>query len=313
MYGPRFAPLVATLLAAALAAGCAGPPARPGAASSAPFPADAYRAPATDGTVYRLDPAASSLRILVYRGGPLAGRGHNHVIEADGFRGLVFLPDEGLDEARLDLAVPVGGMVVDRPAARSAAHGAFAQPLDEEARAGTRANMLGPRVLDARRFPRITVHAEDVRGALPWPVIRAAVTLHGRTRRLTVPVEVRTGTDGLTATGSLVLRQSDFGITPITAMGGLLRVQDTVTVVFRLVGQPRRAGGLSLDAVDTAAGRSDPETRTGPGGQAHRRRDRGHTPVDTVAPRSSRPATTSHTLSTAGTAARRTGPAVTAR
>ncbi|WP_018717877.1 YceI family protein [Arhodomonas aquaeolei] len=240
MYDPRFRPLVATLLAAALTAGCAGTPARPGPTASAAFPADAYRALAADGTVYRLDPAASSLQIIVYRGGPLAEKGHNHIIEARDFRGLVFLPDKGLDEARLDLAVPARGMVADPPAARSAAGGAFAHPLNDEARTGTRANMLGPQVLDAGRFPQIAVHADDIRGALPWLVVRTTVTLHGRTRRLTVPVEVQAGTEGLTATGRLVLRQSDFGITPITAMGGLLRVQDTVTVAFRLVG--RREG-----------------------------------------------------------------------
>lgn len=239
MYDPRLRPLVATLLAAALTAGCTNAPERGGPAPPAVFPADTYRALATGGRVYRLDAAASTLRVVVYRGGPLAEKGHNHIIEVRDLRGLVFLPDKGLDEARLDLAVPVDGMVVDPPAARSATGGAFAHPLHDAARAGTRANMLGAQVLDAGRFPQITVHADDIRGAPPWLVVRAAVTVHGTTHRVTVPVRVETGQNGLTATGRLVLRQRDFGITPITAMGGLLRVEDAVTVVFRLVGHAR--------------------------------------------------------------------------
>jgi hypothetical protein len=35
--------------------------------------------------------------------------------------------------------------------------------------------------------------------------------------------------------GSLVIKQTDFGIRPYTALGGLLGVQDTLVLDFRLV------------------------------------------------------------------------------
>ena len=42
----------------------------------------------------------------------------------------------------------------------------------------------------------------------------------------------------LVATGKMVLKQSDFGIEPTTAAGGLVKVEDEVTVTFRLVARP---------------------------------------------------------------------------
>lgn len=43
--------------------------------------------------------------------------------------------------------------------------------------------------------------------------------------------------DHLTVDGALVLRQSDFGVKPLSVLGGLLAVQDEVIVEFKLSGE----------------------------------------------------------------------------
>lgn len=230
-------------LAAVLAGACqtgGGPPGTATEPGTAPtFPAAEYRDLAEQGFVYVLDPAASSVRIFVYRGGPMARFGHNHVAAVTGFRGAVHLPDDPA-RGRFDLVFPVEDLALDRPADRDGVAGAFDSSPDSEAVAGTRANMLGPEVLDAQAHPRIGLHSVNVEGAPPVLEATVRVALHGQRRTLTVPVWIERADEArLVAEGQFTLRQSDFGIEPFSAAGGALHVRDRLSIRFRLVGDRR--------------------------------------------------------------------------
>ncbi|HEX7034502.1 MAG TPA: YceI family protein [Pseudomonadales bacterium] len=228
-------PLALTLI---LLGACQAPPPAP-----APGPAAAARVPwevyenvdPAEGRVYRLIAERSSIHVHVYRAGALAERGHNHVIGAGALEGAVLVPTRGRDGARFDLVVPVGELEVDEAEVRRALGHTFGSAVDDEARAGTRANMLGPRVLDGERFPFVAVSSRELVGELPKLVITAALTVRDVTREQRVPVDVRLTGDELVAEGAFAIRQSDFGIEPFSALGGLLRVEDTLTIEFRLV------------------------------------------------------------------------------
>lgn len=202
------------------------------------FPVDAYRDLATRGPVYVLDPQASTVRVFVYRGGPLARMGHNHVARATGLRGAVFLPDDA-SAGRFDLVIPVAGLVLDRPADRRAAGPAFAGALSDEAIRATRANMLGPDQLDAANHPHIVVRARRVAGAPPVLEVSAEIVVRGAAHEITVPVWLRRADGRLVVEGQLRLRHADFGLEPFSAAAGALRVRDGIGVRFRLVGERR--------------------------------------------------------------------------
>jgi polyisoprenoid-binding protein YceI len=90
--------------------------------------------------------------------------------------------------------------------------------------------MLGP-VLDAERYPVVTLHAE-----LPADGrLRVAITLHGTTRQLELPAAVQVDAAQVTANGTALLKQTDFGITPFSVGAGLLAVQDELEVRFHIV------------------------------------------------------------------------------
>jgi hypothetical protein len=55
-----------------------------------------------------------------------------------------------------------------------------------------------------------------------------------------VPLTVTGWPERLQVTGSLVLRQTDFGVQPLSVLGGLLAVEDAVVVEFTLQGDERR-------------------------------------------------------------------------
>lgn len=228
------------ILAVLLGSACQAPaPApEPENASKVEFPAAEYRALAARGPVYVLDPAKSSVRIFVYRGGPLARMGHNHVVAVADFRGAVYLPDDTA-QARFDLVFPVDELAVDRPGDRAAVAGAFDSAPGAEAVAGTRANMLGPEVLAAQRHPRVGLHSAAVAGELPVIELTLTVVLHGQRRELSVPVWIARAGERLVAEGQFRLQPSRFGIEPFSVAGGALQVHDTLGIRFRLVGERR--------------------------------------------------------------------------
>jgi polyisoprenoid-binding protein YceI len=210
------------VLALALLAACSA-----GVAPPAPATADAtpwYREAARAGTaVYAVDPAASLIAVTVRRGGPLARLGHDHVVASHTVSGFA-APAAG----RADIVFRADALIVDEPALRREA-GLDTEP-SPEAIAGTRTNMLD-RVLEAARFPVIAVHAQQGGDGK----LGAAITLHGVTRSVALPGSVEAGPEQVIASGSLSLRQTDFGIKPMSVAGGLLSVQDEIEVRYRIV------------------------------------------------------------------------------
>ena len=185
---------------------------------------DAYRTAAASGTaVYAIDPGASLVAVTVRRGGLMARLGHDHVVASHTLTGYA-APGMG----RADVSFRLDQLTVDEPQLlRDAGIGTSPSP---EAVEGTRKNMLGP-VLDAERYPVVTLHAE-----LPADGrLRVDVTLHGTTRRLELPAAVRVDAAQVTASGTARLKQTDFGITPFAVGAGLLAVQDEIAVSFNIV------------------------------------------------------------------------------
>jgi polyisoprenoid-binding protein YceI len=67
---------------------------------------------------------------------------------------------------------------------------------------------------------------------------RGTFTCHGKEKQVEAPFKAeRVGATGLRIEGELPLKMSDFGITPPTAMGGLIRTHDDVRVWFVLQGR----------------------------------------------------------------------------
>jgi hypothetical protein len=226
---------LAAVLAAVLLSACAPPISQlPPVAGRPPadFPEQAYRQAAAQGrTVFHVDPASSLVTIEVYRGGSLARLGHDHVVASHDAQGYV-LPDTG----NADLYVELDRLVVDEPALRAEAH-FDTQPSPEDI-AGTRRNMLGSGVLDAARYPFARVHVAGVSGTGDARVASVSITLHGMTRATQVPLRIETSADEMTVSGRLTLRQTDFGIAPLSVLGGAIQVKDAVDLSFRLHARP---------------------------------------------------------------------------
>jgi polyisoprenoid-binding protein YceI len=105
-------------------------------------------------------------------------------------------------------------------------------------RESLRARMLGPDVLDVKRHQWITFHSITIepleKGA--W-LVNGELELHGNIRALPVRVARENGR----YQGSVTVRQSDFGITPISIASGAVTVKDEVTIEFNILVTDRPA------------------------------------------------------------------------
>ena len=183
---------------------------------------------------YAVRPELSDIRFLVYKAGPLAAFGHDHVIQATQASGDVYLQGD-FTRSGFNLTLPVVGFTVDAPEARAVEGADFAKQPSDQAVADTRKNMLGPKELDAEHYPEITLRSVSLVGPDWQPDLTLRLTLHGVERELQLPVTLERGAGRLTVSGSFEVRQSDYGISPLSILGGGLSVVDTVRVRFRIV------------------------------------------------------------------------------
>jgi polyisoprenoid-binding protein YceI len=183
--------------------------------------------------LFTLDPGASKAWFYLQADGPLTRLGHSHVISAPAMRGGIWLHPL-LERSGCELQLRPEEFVVDDPGERAAAGGEFAPPLDAEARAGTRAHMLGENQLAAAQFPLIVLRCRQLRATAAGAVLDLTVTLRDRDWPLAVPVSWRRDGATLQARGEFSFRQSAVGLQPYSALLGALRVGDEVRARFEL-------------------------------------------------------------------------------
>lgn len=235
----RLRTLTALAFTTALLAACTVAPER--VPPRTVVPADATQArppssPQVEATTknYRIAPMESSLRILVYRGGTMALLGHNHVISSADLQGQIWRGATA-ESSGFEIEVPVNTLIVDDNAARAEEGEDFPLNVSEDAKAGTKANMLRPTLLDGEHFPKISIRATRITGSTASPDVVGSMRIKDQTREIRLPVTLTETDSALAIQGSFEIRQSDFGITPLSIAMGALTVQDTVKIKFRLV------------------------------------------------------------------------------
>jgi hypothetical protein len=224
---------IAVVVLAVLLASCASRPALPPAPVAAPVPGQPGAQPA-EGQRYQVDSAASLLTILVYRGGALARAGHNHVIASHSLTGVVLVPEDPTG-ASFDVQLPVSELVVDEEALRAQEGPDFPPGVPEEAKEGTKRNMLGPGLLEADRYPKIILQSEAIQRGPEGLQAQVRVIVRDRASSVIVPLKYETRGNELHVEGELPLKQTDLGLTPFSLFGGALRVLDEIKVRFRVV------------------------------------------------------------------------------
>jgi polyisoprenoid-binding protein YceI len=183
-------------------------------------------------TVLAIDAQGSQVVIRVGKAGLMRFAGHLHEVAAPDIRGRVTVDPADLTRASVSLEFAAAALRVVAKGEPPAD-----VPLVEQV-------MLSDRVLDVARFTKIAFSSRRVSvtartAAAADILIEGDMTLHGMARPMTIRASVTLDPDGrITARGSFVLKQSDFGMVPVTAAGGTIRVKDELDIQFVIRTRP---------------------------------------------------------------------------
>ena len=151
------------------------------------------------------------MTVFVGKAGAFSAFGHEHEVSAPIASGTV-----DPDARRVEFTVRTASMKVLDP------------KTSDKDREETQKNMTGPEVLEVEKYPEIrfrSVTAE--RSGDSWTV-KGELTIHGQTQPVSVSVKEQNGH----YTGSAKIKQTDFGIKPIKAAGGTVKVKDELRIDF---------------------------------------------------------------------------------
>jgi len=177
---------------------------------------------------YVIDSSASAVQVHVGKSGVFGFAGHTHEVAAERFAGRVDADPDDLARSSVELSFDASGLKVSAPG----------EPEGDAPK--VQEVMAGPKVLDVSRFPAIRFRSRQVSGRRAADgayelEVAGEVSLHGVSRAVTLPVRVELSGATLTASGRTALAQRVFGIEPVSAGGGTVKVKNEVGIEFRIV------------------------------------------------------------------------------
>jgi polyisoprenoid-binding protein YceI len=162
-----------------------------------------------------------------FAGGLLWFKGHDHHLVAKEFSGDVEVTPDSITPASLHFVVKADSL--------GETGEAFTPPQKEIINKELREIVFHP-----DRYPDITFQSTNV-SAKPSNAggydvkIHGNLTLHGATKPITIPAHVTLQANELRAVGEFNVDRDDFGVKATSAFHGLVRVRDTVKIMFDIV------------------------------------------------------------------------------
>ena len=161
-----------------------------------------------------IDVEHSTIRIHVGKAGLFSAAGHEHWVDAP-------ITDGSLQESppQISFKVDATRMKVEDDPSLSAEKQAEVQ------------RTMQTQVLESDKYAEITFRSTSIRatGGNTWEA-QGDLTLHGQTRPVTAKVEKQQGS----YVGRCQLKQTDFGIRPVRAAGGTVKVKDQLDIEFSI-------------------------------------------------------------------------------
>jgi polyisoprenoid-binding protein YceI len=186
-----------------------------------------HQTPAT--VTYNLDASQSKFMAHANAGGLLWFKGKDHHLAAGEFTGQVEITPETVTPASLRLVV--------KAASLHETGAEFTEPQKQIINKELRELVLHP-----DQYPDITFRSTNVyakaSGADRYEVkIDGDLTLHGVTKRITIPAVVTISGNSLRAVGEFSIDRDDYKVKATSAFHGLVRVKNKIKFDFDIVGK----------------------------------------------------------------------------
>ncbi|MEK6409991.1 MAG: YceI family protein [Acidobacteriota bacterium] len=217
-------PILRAFLAAFAALGCLSIPFVPRQTTQA-----AIGLPPLEGARYRIDATQSRFIVRAFAGGLFSAFAHDHTIAIREIGGEADFTYGTVEPASLRITIKADSLAVTDKISAS----------DKQKIEGT----MRDEVLEVSKYPEITFKSNGVSATKTGEAqyqarISGDLTLHGVTRPLTISAQLEFGDKTLRAKGAFALKQSSFGIKPVSIAGGTIKVKDELKLTFEIVAHP---------------------------------------------------------------------------
>jgi len=184
--------------------------------------------------VYSVDAAKSKVELHVYREGMFKFLGHDHLVAAKSISGEVDLDPGEIARSSVRLNVEAKSLTVLDPG------------VDAKERRDVQETMESDKVLDVKRFPKITFVSTAVSQVKKVQngyelILTGKLSLHGVEKGISFPLRVQLKGNQIEALGETSLLQTDYGIKPVRVGGGTVKVKDKLKIAFGIVASKQGA------------------------------------------------------------------------
>ena len=177
---------------------------------------------------FRLDPLKSTFMVHADRAGAGWYKGKSHRIAVRDFSGEASMSLDDVSPASLTMDIKSASLVET---------GAVFTD-QQKATINKEVNEL---VLETAKFPDITFKSTEITGKMKNGsfVVRVTgdMTLHGVTRKVTIPATVTVDGDTFRAKGTFAINRKNFNVNATEAFHGFVKVRHTIKFVFDIVGE----------------------------------------------------------------------------
>jgi len=175
---------------------------------------------------YAIDPVLSRFTVRAFAAGMLSALGHNPTIAIRDFSGHAEFVPTTMEEGKLHLQVNAGSLEITD------------QINDKDRREMERT--MNQEVLETNRFPEIVFDTSKVsanRAGEGYYFVNMIgnLSLHGVTNNQPVAAQVTVNGDLLNARGEFTVKQTAYGIKPVSVAGGTLKLKDELKFSFDIV------------------------------------------------------------------------------
>jgi polyisoprenoid-binding protein YceI len=172
---------------------------------------------------YVIATKGGTFSVRAFATGLFSSFGHNPTIAIPDFTGDVFLNPDAVETSSMRMVIDSASLAVTNDISEKDRQ-EISRRMHEE-------------VLETNSFPQIVyecsrMSASKIGEGQDWIALSGGLTLHGVTRIQPVSARVSLIGDMLRATGELSLRQTDYGIEPVSAVGGTIRLKDELKLSF---------------------------------------------------------------------------------
>jgi polyisoprenoid-binding protein YceI len=177
---------------------------------------------------FRLDPLKSTFMVHADRAGLGWFKGKSHRIAVKEFSGEASMSLDDVNPASLTMDIKSASLVET---------GAVFTD-QQKATINKEVNEL---VLETAKYPDITFKSTEITGKMKNGAFDVRVTgdmtLHGVTRKVTIPATVTVEGDSFRAKGTFSINRKQFGVNATEAFHGFVKVRHTIKFFFDLVGE----------------------------------------------------------------------------